>query len=113
MLKSIHVIIHHYLIVVIPLKMAQDLLEVSQKTRLRQNISADNPYKCRNKNMPYICTKSCTCINPYICTNNNRCVQMYKMYAILSVYKCTKHSQQRQSQQMWPLPFNDTFQHLH
>ena len=80
---------NHYLIVVIPLKMAQDFLEVSQKTRLRQNISADNPYKCRNRNMSYICTKSRTCNNPYICTNRTNDNGLYKCTKCMLIYFST------------------------
>ena len=86
---------NHYLVVVIPLKMAHDYLEVSQKTRLRQNISADNPYKCRNRDMSYICTKSCTCNNPYICTkcpndsSLNKCTKCVLIYCSTNVQTST------------------------
>ena len=93
--KSIHVIMNHSLTVVIPLKMAQDFLEVSQKTRLRQNISADNPYKCRNMKMSYICTKSRICSNPYICTkcpndsSLNKCTKCVLIYGSTNVQTST------------------------
>ena len=72
--KSIHVITNDYIILVIPLKMAQDFLDVSQKTRLRLNISADNPYKCRP------CARSYKCRNFLQALHFNICASCKSLY---------------------------------
>jgi hypothetical protein len=83
--RSIHVIINNYIIVVIPLKMAQDFLDVAQRNRLRHNISADNPYKCRP------CARSYKCRNFLQALHFNICASCKSRYicAIHQVYSLT------------------------
>ena len=84
--RSIHVIINNYIIVVIPLKMAQDFLDVAQRNRLRHNISADNPYICRP------CARSYKCRNFHQALHFNICASCKSLYicAIHQVYSFTK-----------------------
>ena len=79
-------IINNYIIVVIPLKMAQDFLDVAQRNCLRHNISADNPYICRP------CARSYKCRNFHQALHFNICASCKSLYicAIHQVYSFTK-----------------------